>query len=264
VLHRSILVDIYRCIGCEACVEACQAANGQKSHAATCLDTQTFTFLMRRGEERFVRRLCMHCEQPTCVSVCPVQALRKTNEGAVTYDPQKCMGCRYCLLACPFNVPTFEWNAVVPRVRKCELCFQRSAGPACAEACPETATITGERNALIKEARQRLAQDPKSYYPGIYGLHELGGTGVLYIGPPKLASWGLPLFGSTRPLGDLTWNILHHVPDVALFGGVLLGGLWWLTKRKQEVAAANGSSVAQDQRRAAEPAPPPKKDPDHG
>jgi formate dehydrogenase iron-sulfur subunit len=239
VIHRGILVDITRCVGCEACVEACQKANSQRPHSASRFDSETFTFLMKRGEDRYVRRLCMHCEKPTCVSVCPVQALKKTDEGPVAYDPARCLGCRYCLLSCPFSVPTFEWRSPVPRVGKCEMCRNRKGGPACAEACPEQATITGDRKAMILEAKRRIAEGPKTYYQGIYGLREIGGTGVLFIGPPDLSSWGLPVLSRTEPMGDLTWNVLHHVPDVTIFGGVLLGGLWWLTKRKAEVAKAD-------------------------
>jgi formate dehydrogenase iron-sulfur subunit len=240
--HRSILVDVTKCIGCGACTEACQKSNKQPAHEARGLDDQTFTYLMDRGNDTYVRRLCMHCEQPSCASACPVSALKKSAEGPVVYDASKCMGCRYCMMACPFSVPTYEWYSSTPRVRKCQMCSHRGeAGPACAEACPTGATITGEREALLAEARSRVANDPKAYYQRIYGVTEAGGTDVFFIGPKDPAALGLPQVKSEIPLPQLTWRALQHVPDVVLYGGVVLGGLFWLTKRKEEVARAEQS-----------------------
>jgi formate dehydrogenase iron-sulfur subunit len=234
--HRAILVDVTKCIGCGSCVEACQKVNGQLAHEAERLDADTFTFLMDRGHDVYVRRLCMHCEDPTCASVCPVGALRKSAAGPVVYDPSRCMGCRYCLMACPFGVPTYEWYSATPRVRKCQMCATRVGGPACAAACPTGATITGERDELLSEARRRLAADPAAYYQHVYGATEAGGTCVLYIGPSSPTELGLPAKVGDHPLPQLSWNALKHVPDVVLFGSVCLGGIWWLTNRKNEVA----------------------------
>jgi formate dehydrogenase iron-sulfur subunit len=237
--YRGILVDVTKCIGCGSCVEACQKSNQQPAHDAKGFNEQTYTFLMDRGNDTYVRRLCMHCETPSCASVCPVGALRKTAEGPVTYDPDKCMGCRYCMMACPFGVPTYEWYSAAPRVRKCQMCAHRgAAGPACAEACPTGATITGDRDELLAEARRRVASDPKAYFQRVYGVTEAGGTDVLYIGPRESKALGLPRVETSGPLPDLTWNALKHIPDVVLFGGVFLGGLFWLTKRKEDVARA--------------------------
>jgi formate dehydrogenase iron-sulfur subunit len=188
----------------------------------------------------------MHCLNPACASACPVAALQKTKEGPVVYDPSRCMGCRYCMVACPFGVPTYEWDSPTPRVRKCEMCARRPGGPACAEACPTGATITGEREVLLAEARARLAQDPQAYFPYIYGEKEAGGTSVLIIGPQDPASLGLPTGVGTEPLPQLTWRALRHVPDVVVFGGVLLSGFWWLTKRKEEVARAEGKQKKEE------------------
>jgi len=237
--HRGILVDVTKCIGCGSCVQACQKSNEQPAHEAKGLDENTFTFLMDRGNDVYVRRLCMHCEQPSCASACPVSALHKTKEGPVVYEPSKCLGCRYCMLACPFGVPTYEWHSAVPRVRKCQMCSHRGTeGPACAQACPTGATITGDRDELLAEARKRVVGDPKTYYQRVYGASEAGGTDVFFIGPKEPSALGLPNMKSDSPLPDLTWNALKHVPDVVLFGGVFLGGMFWLTKRKDEVARA--------------------------
>jgi formate dehydrogenase iron-sulfur subunit len=247
VAHRGILVDVTKCIGCGACVQGCQKWNEHPAHEAKRLDEQTYTFLMDRGTDVYVRRLCMHCEQPSCASACPVSALYKSKEGPVLYDPSKCLGCRYCMLACPFGVPTYEWHSAVPRVRKCQMCSHRgAAGPACAEVCPTGATITGDRDELLAEARKRVVGDPKAYYQWVYGAKEAGGTDVFFIGPKNPAALGLPRVEVDGPLPDLTWNALKHVPDVVLFGGVFLGGMFWLTKRKEEVARAKHDEKGQD------------------
>jgi formate dehydrogenase iron-sulfur subunit len=250
--HRAILVDVTKCIGCGSCVEACQQANGQRRHEASGFDEETFTYLMDRGNDMYVRRLCMHCEDPTCVSVCPVAALRKTPAGPVTYDPNRCMGCRYCLMACPFGVPTYEWHSATPRVRKCEMCATRAGGPACAEACPAEATITGSREELLAEAQRRVAENYDTYYPYVYGATEAGGTCVFVIGPKPPSELGLPTHVPNEPLPQLTWQALRHVPDVVLFGSVFLGGLWWLTQRKNEVAAAEAAEGAEHDEREAD------------
>lgn len=246
-MARAILVDVTLCIGCGSCVEACQQANGQPPHEARHFDQDTFTYLMDRGNDVYVRRLCMHCVSPACASACPVAALQKTAAGPVIYDPARCMGCRYCMVACPFGVPTYEWFSAKPRVRKCEMCAGRPEGPACAEACPTGATITGERDELLAEAKKRISQNPKTYYPYVYGEREAGGTSVFVIGPADPATLGLPTGVSTEPLPQLTWRALRHVPDVVLFGGVLLSGFWWLTKRKEEVARTEGRFRKEDE-----------------
>ncbi|NCO69316.1 MAG: 4Fe-4S dicluster domain-containing protein [Acidobacteria bacterium] len=243
------LIDVTKCIGCQSCVEACQKTNGQPAHEARGFDDQTFTYLLDRGSDTYVRRMCMHCEDPACASVCPVKALTKTAEGNVVYDPTKCMGCRYCVMACAFGVPAYEWHSATPRVRKCEGCQGRPGGPACAEACPTGATLYGEREALLAEARKRITAEPGTYFNGIFGDDEVGGTDVIFIAGKDPAALGLPVVPGKRALPDYTWQALKHIPDVVLLGGVLLGGMFWLTKRKEDVARAEGSHPGGDHER---------------
>src|SRR5512146_1873148 len=175
-MSRAILYDSTLCIGCKACEGACAERWGlpydEKIAAEEKISAHKLTTIETHGD-RFSRRLCMNCERPTCASVCPVGALQKTALGPVTYDASKCMGCRYCMTACPFQVPTYEWDARLPRVRKCDMCYERQlAGKptACTEACPTGATVCGERNVLLAEARKRIAEKPKDYSPRVYGL----------------------------------------------------------------------------------------------
>jgi formate dehydrogenase iron-sulfur subunit len=246
MMTRAILFDSALCVGCRSCEQACaerwKLPYDEKIAATERLSENKLTTIQTFGE-RYSRRLCMHCKEPTCASVCPVGALQKTALGPVVYDEPRCIGCRYCMQACPFNVPVYEWSKALPRVKKCDLCSDRaqSGQPTrCSEACPAGATITGDREALIAEAKKRLAGNPQGYYQKIYGLEEVGGTSVLMIGAVAPNQLGLPSKFGNEPLPVLTWRVLSHVPDVATLGSVLMGGVWWITHRREEVAAAEG------------------------
>ncbi|HZT33705.1 MAG TPA: 4Fe-4S dicluster domain-containing protein [Bryobacteraceae bacterium] len=241
-MSKGILYDSTLCVGCRLCEGACaerwRLPYNDKVAAEERLSAHKLTAIETHGE-RYSRRLCMHCVEPACASVCPVGALQKTSLGPVVYDASKCMGCRYCMLACPFQVPTYEWNQRLPKVRKCDMCYdrQRAGKPtACSEACPTGATICGEREALVAEARRRMAEKPDQYYPRIYGLREAGGTSVLYLSAVPFEQIGLRTRVPQEPLPALTWRVLHLVPDVVSVGSVLLGGIWWITNRRDEVA----------------------------
>ena len=189
----------------------------------------------------FVRKFCMHCQDPTCASVCPVGALRKTAAGPVIYDADRCMGCRYCMMACPFSIPRYEWAQVLPKVKKCTMCAPRQAKglqPACTEACPVQASIFGERNDLLREAESRLRQNPKGYVQHIYGEEEVGGTSVLYVSAVPFEDLGFPAHVPHDPLPMYTYRVLSKVPSVVGLGTALLGGIWWITKRREEVEEA--------------------------
>jgi len=235
-MKAAILTDLTKCVGCQACVWACKQSNGLPADdGAEQLSATTWTVVERRGEVN-VRRQCMHCLDPACVSVCPVGALQKTAEGPVVYDASRCMGCRYCMIGCPFGMPKYEWTSAVPRVQKCLMCFEtrvrEGRQPACTEACPTGATIFGDRDALVREAQLRLRQHPERYVDHVYGLTEAGGTSVLYLSNIPFAQLGFntDVQGSPYPL--LTWDVLSRLPNVVSLGGVLLLGLWWLTGRK--------------------------------
>ena len=243
---KAILYDSTQCVGCRACEEACSKkwglVYGPSIAADERLSERKLTTVVTRGE-RYARRLCMHCAEPTCASVCPVGAFQKTALGPVVYDEARCMGCRYCMLACPFRVPVYEWSKALPKVSKCDMCSARltSGKPtACSEACPTGATMTGDHAALVKEAQRRLAETPKQYDGRIYGLAEVGGTSVLMLSAVPLAQFGLRTDLPRESLPVLTGRVLAFVPDVVGVGAVLLGGIYWITHRREEVAAAEG------------------------
>ena len=245
-MSKAILYDSTLCVGCKACEGACAERWGLPYNdtvaAEEKISAHKLTTIETHGD-KYSRRLCMHCAEPTCVSVCPVGALQKTALGPVVYDADKCMGCRYCMQACPFQVPAYEWHARLPKVRKCNMCYERQVKgepTACTAACPTGATICGERDALVAEAQKRLADKPTEYYQRIYGIKEVGGTSVLYISSVPFEQIGLRTKLPQEALPKLTWQVLELVPDVVSTGSVLLGGVWWITNRRSEVAKAEG------------------------
>jgi formate dehydrogenase iron-sulfur subunit len=251
-VSKALLFDATLCIGCKACEAACAEQNHLPYDDLIAAEEQTsahkYTAVRARGE-KYMRKLCMHCADPSCASVCPVAALRKTAEGPVTYDASRCMGCRYCMVACPFSVPKYEWNKMAPRVQKCDMCAgrQKLGQPtACAEACPTGATKFGEREELIAEARRRLEQNPEQYVNHIYGLTEVGGTSVLLLSSVPFEDFGLRTDQPNEPLPMLTYRVLSRIPDLAVLGGVLLGGVWWITQRRLVVKAVESIEGAHD------------------
>jgi formate dehydrogenase iron-sulfur subunit len=258
---RALLLDFTKCIGCGSCVEACRAQNNlpappEGAPPPAKLDARNFTVLRTAsgpGDQTVhYRRMCMHCLDPTCASACPVGALRKTPAGPVVYDPSLCLGCRYCMQACPFNVPRYEWNSRNPRIRKCNFCADRLAEGrpnACAEACPVEATLAGEREELLEIARRRIAAEPDKYVHHIYGEREAGGTSVLVLSPIPFDQVGLPANLDAQPLPWLTFRVLRRIPHLAVFGGAVLTGLWWITNRRNEVAAAEADAAGKKEDR---------------
>ncbi len=245
----AILTDVTRCTGCETCVHACKVTNEtglrDAPHPwqgkATDLSSTRWT-TMAQTEGRHVRVHCRHCLEPGCAAACPVGALHTTDEGVVAYDASICLGCRYCMVACPFRMTRYEWESPNPRVRKCILCYEKlSAGeltqPACTEACPEQATIFGERDALLAEARRRIVARPDLYIDHVWGEHEVGGTSVLYISDVDLVQAGWPGSLPEGAVPELADKVLHTVPATFVTVGVAMAGIHWVIKRRQKLAA---------------------------
>jgi len=239
---RGLLFDVTRCIGCRACAQACKESHGfPGTGEETELDAVTYTVVLDKGNDRYLRRMCMHCADPSCVSACPVGAFTKTELGPVAYDSGKCMGCRYCMIACPFNVPRYEWSKPIPVVRKCDGCLKRQAEgkpTACTEACPAEATVGGTREELLAEAKKRIAENPGAYHPVIYGEHEVGGTNVLVLSPVPFEQLGMRTGLGNDPMPNLTWAALSKIPKVVVGGAVGLSAIYWITHRREDVAAA--------------------------
>ena len=235
---KAILVDIKRCIGCQQCEQMCQQVHGfPVGHQAQL--SETALTIVDQKNDKFVRRMCLHCEEPACASACLVGALKKSALGPVTYDSKKCMGCRYCMIACPQGVPKYQWSKLAPYVKKCDMCYDRQVAggiPACVEACPVQASTFGERDALLREAWERIRND-SGYVPRIYGAEEFGGTSVFYISDVAFEDLGFvkPAMGS-QPLPTLSAAALGETPTVVVVGGSMLAALYWITQRKRQVA----------------------------
>ena len=253
-MSKSILYDATLCINCKQCEVACAERNKLPYNEAIGAEQKQsahkYTVVLEQGD-KFMRRLCMNCSDPACASVCPVGAFKKTAAGPVVYDESKCMGCRYCMLACPFGVPKYEWEKALPLVRKCDMCADRVlAGrpPACVEACPTGANKFGERDELLAEAKQRIKEKPDQYVQHVYGESEVGGTSVLLLSSVPFEQFGYRGDLLHEPLPMLTYRVLSRIPDFVGLGGVLLGGIWWITNRRADVAAAEAPASAHEEK----------------
>jgi formate dehydrogenase iron-sulfur subunit len=244
----AILTDVSRCIGCEKCVQACQQAHHLPKERPwrwlrriDDLSSARWTTLRRQQDEKglhYVRRQCRHCLEPECVSVCIVGALKKSPEGPVIYDQDVCIGCRYCMIACPWQIPRYSWEDTVPYVQKCDFCYDRVVNegqvPACVAACPNKATIFGTRDDLLKEAWTRLHAEPQKYIQHVWGEKEVGGTSVLYISDIDLNLGDLDRdVSTTEPMPPRTTKILHQMPTVFVGMATAMGGLHWIIERRQ-------------------------------
>jgi formate dehydrogenase iron-sulfur subunit len=249
-----VLVDMTRCIGCRRCESACNTINELPAPEIPFTDKSVFEMKRKLGAQTFtvvnrysdIERLsepvyrksqCMHCNEPACVSACLVGAFKKTSEGPVIWDEKKCIGCRYCLNACPFYVPAYEYNsALTPKVRKCTMCYTKRISngqvPACATECPVEALTFGRRNDLIKVAHERFRKLPDKYIESIYGENEAGGTGWLYIGPMEFEKAGLPMDIGTIPLSMYTKDFLTFVPLVLVVWPPLLAALHLFSRER--------------------------------
>ena len=254
---KAMLYDATKCTGCRACQMACKRENDMPTESGEeelyekpqSLSASTRTLIEvaeveETGDWSFVKKQCMHCLHPACVSACPVGALQQTEHGAIIYKGERCIGCRYCQVACPFNIPKFEWNKTFPYIEKCDMCVDRleeGLPPACADVCPTGAIMFGDRDSLIAEAENRIKNNPDTYVDHIYGKDELGGTSVLYLSSIPFEELGLPDVDS-EPVTELSEAIATYgTPSVALSVAGLLGGLYYWFSSQEEQAESEAA-----------------------
>jgi Ni/Fe-hydrogenase subunit HybB-like protein/Fe-S-cluster-containing dehydrogenase component len=262
-----VLVDLTTCVGCRLCEYACKKANGIDPGEVATYDNQRVFKINRRPEtecftvvnayidshqpakKTFVKINCMHCNYPACASACIVGALQKHDNGAVTYDAWKCIGCRYCMVACPFQLPAYSYeDALTPQIRKCQFCFTRTTKgelPGCVEACPRQAIIYGKRNELLKLAHERINLHPNRYIDHIYGEHEVGGTSWMYLSDIPFENAGFLKLGDAPP-PQLTEEIQHGVFKhwIAPFSWYgFLATMMFLTSQKSRAGSSQTPSL---------------------
>lgn len=244
VEFNGILYDATKCAGCRTCEYECAAAHGLPEPASeieairktseTC-NTVVNTFQTSKGE-LYIKRQCMHCNDPACGAACLTQAMKKNESGPVTWDGDKCMGCRYCMVSCPFDSPKFEYFSANPKIQKCDMCFERQikgAAPVCVSNCSNEALLFGKRRELIKEARHRINENPELYVDHIYGEHEAGGTGVLYLSSVPFEELGMNTKLQQSSYPALTKGFLYSVPSVFVLVPTLLLGIYQSIKTNQ-------------------------------
>jgi len=244
----AVLVDTTRCVGCRSCEFACAETHGfpEPDVDEAVMDRQrepsvTQWSVVNRFETDddaiFVKKQCMHCNQPACASACLTKAMLKTEDGPVIWREDKCMGCRFCMISCPFDIPKFEYDSPVPKIQKCSLCADRvgeGGVPACVEACPMEALSFGTRSELIQEANRRISQDPDTYVPHIYGEHEAGGTGYLYLSRVPFEQVGFRADIETTSYPELSKDYLYAVPIVLTLWPAFLLALSNATKKESD------------------------------
>ena len=196
--------------------------------------------IVRDSSGAALRKSCVHCLEPSCVAACLVGGLTKTSEGPVVYDADKCIGCRYCMLACPLHVPRYEWSATLPLMKKCDLCRDRlltGGRPACVESCPHDALSFGSRRAMLRLARRRIGADPARYRHRIWGELEWGGASVLYISHVDLAAIGFA-DAPASSVPSITDPVIHTTPWVAGTVAAAMTGLSWIVRRRDLLMTA--------------------------
>ncbi len=261
-----MLYDATRCVGCKACMVACKRVNASEGNLAyehapfdgdglwdapvdLSGNTRTIIKLYREGSVwSYVKHSCMHCQKPSCVSACPVRAMTKDPlTGIVEYNKDTCIGCRYCQIACAFNIPKFQWDRSIPEIVKCDLCsstnLKERGIPACAEVCPTGAIRFGKRSELLVEARARLKKHPDRYVPHIYGELEVGGTNHLYLAAQPFGKLGLPKLPSAAP-ASFSERIHHTIYKGFIAPVALYAGLCFVALRNWKKSAGHGSTVA--------------------
>ena len=230
--YRSILFDSARCIDCRACMVACSVENKVPNDVTRIWVAGTGVMGKFPELERATMPYhCMHCHDPACASACPVGAYTKRDDGPVIYDPEVCIGCRYCMNACPFDVPHFEWDRGVdqhPEIIKCDLCSNRVDGggePACVATCPTDALLFGDRHELLQYAHQRIEEHPDRYIDRVFGETENGGTSYLILSHVPVEELGLPGNIPNYGVNKLSENIMEATLPVAFSWAAILAGV---------------------------------------
>jgi formate dehydrogenase iron-sulfur subunit len=259
-----VLTDTTLCIGlnCRRCEIACAKENGNPPIEQPPEDPTVFDKPRRMHEGQFtvvnrfpnpdspdkhpiyVKKQCMHCDEPACASACFVKALQKTKEGPVIYDASLCVGCRYCMVACPFDVPAYEYNSALhPRVRKCTMCYatrtSKGQKPACVEACPKEVMTFGKRSDLLKLAYDKISAEPDRYVRHVYGEREVGGTSWMFLAGAPFSKIGFKDDLGPTPLPEHTRNYLSAAPLVLAMWPVMFTGMYMFTKRREEMMKEN-------------------------
>ena len=269
-----VLFDSTKCIGCRKCEAACNKVNELPAQPVpfddlTVLDTRrrthhdTFTVVNKysvNDKPVYRKQQCNHCLEPACASACFVGAFVKDKTGAVSHDASKCVGCRYCMIACPFEIPTYEYHdPITPRVRKCTMCqprIEEGKLPGCVEECPKGALVFGRREDLLNIARERIRKHPNVYINHIYGEREMGGTSWVYISGVPFEKIGMREDLGVTPAPELTSGALSLVPAIVGLWPMFLTGAYALTKRREKIAEeeqhhAVAEAVAEAQAEAA-------------
>ncbi len=263
-----LLTDLTACVGCRSCEKACNEANNLPKPAVPFDDPSVFNRTRRPDANAYTvvnryenpkdksmpvyRKIqCNHCKEPACASACPIHAYSKTPEGAVKYNPDLCFGCRYCMIACPFYVPAYDYeSALEPKIVKCTMCYdtrvKHGKVTACAEACPAGAITFGKRDELIKIARVRIEKNPDKYVDHIYGEHEAGGTNWMYISGVPFDKLGYPSSVPMKPPIELTKGFLSSVPLVFTIWPALFGMLYSAVRHRDELDEEKAGSKKEE------------------
>lgn len=244
-----ILYDSTLCGGCQSCEYGCaekyelpfpdseDIPEVGKIRKPTEIQRVTVNAFETSKGEQYMRMSCNHCNQPACASACLTKAMVKTEEGPVIWREDKCMGCRSCIVSCPFDIPKFEYNSPNPKIQKCRMCFEsllEGEKPVCVDSCPTEAVIFGKRRDLIEIAKQRIYTDPDNYYNKIYGEHEAGGTGLLYIAAVPFEELGMRSDLGTTSYPEFNKTFLYSVPAVLVLWPAFLLGLNNATKESKD------------------------------
>jgi formate dehydrogenase iron-sulfur subunit len=242
-----ILYDSTRCVGCQTCEVSCAKANnlpepkeemkvGVERKTNETRRTVVNAYKSPKGDV-YAKKQCMHCNEPACAAACLTQAMYKTKEGPVIWRGDKCMGCRYCMVSCPYDIPKFEFHSPNPKIEKCDMCYERiktGKKPACVENCPAEAIVFGTRRELIKEARKRINSKPAEYEDYIYGEHEAGGTSFIYLSSIPFNELGFKTSLQKSSYPELSKGFLYSVPTIFVLWPAILLGIHEATKNNNK------------------------------